>query len=254
MARKKSHHSEGALRLEKGFFYSFNGTASGRAATPATFASSACRRDVNCTGYHASFPMRWSAGGSPTNRRRSWAPKPTAACATPSATPTTPTPLTRTATTTAVRLDQRQDQRPHRAHPPRLFHLRQDHRNAQRPGLPRHLSGQARPGRSGDQLHHPRFLRRRVPHAAAQRRARRGLAREVPFALLVRRCRVHGCALAGADRRQLRPRRHLLRRQARRLEPVQHRGRPSLRRHDVGRTRFLHLLQRRAHRAGGQGR
>ncbi len=25
MARKKSHHSEGALRLEKGFFYSFNG-------------------------------------------------------------------------------------------------------------------------------------------------------------------------------------------------------------------------------------
>jgi nitrous-oxide reductase len=70
-------------------------------------------------------------------------------------------------------------------------------------------------------------------------------AREVPCAVHLRRCRVHGSALAGADRRQLRPRRHLLRRQAGRRQPVQHRGRRQVRRHDVGRARRLRVLQRR---------
>ena len=42
-------------------------------------------------------------------------------------------------------------------------------------GLPRHLPRQGRPGRSRDQLHHARVLRRRVRHSPAQRRQGRTL-------------------------------------------------------------------------------
>jgi nitrous-oxide reductase len=57
----------------------------------------------------------------------------------------------------------------------------------------------------------------RCPTTAASR------TQQVPLAVHLRRRRDHGSALAGADRRQLRPGRHLLRRQAGRHQPVQHR-------------------------------
>jgi hypothetical protein len=173
----------------------------------------------------ASCPTRWSAGASPTSPRPSWAPSPTATCATPWATPTTSTPPTRTATTTAATPGSTTRSTAASAVSASTLRLRQDHRAAQRPGLPRHLPGQARPGRQGHQLHHPRVLRQRVPIPLPNDGRDLDDSDQVPLPVHLRRRRDHGSALAGADRRQLRPGRHLLRRQARRHQPVQHRGR-----------------------------
>ena len=100
-------------------------------------------RAANCCASRCSTRIRWSAGASPTRSRRSWAPRPTARCATRWPTRTTCTPLHRDGNYDG-RYAWVNDKINSRMARIRLDHgLRQDHRAAQRAGLPRHLPGQA---------------------------------------------------------------------------------------------------------------
>jgi hypothetical protein len=195
-----------------------------------------------------------SGWGITNESKKSSAPRPTAAEVQDRRYPPHPRLLHRRHLRRQILLGERQDPRPPRPYPWRRLRMRQDHRNPEHPGLPRHLPGQARPGRQGHQPHHPRVLRQRVPHSAAQRRPRPRRSDQVQLPVHLRRRRDHGSALAVQGRRQHGPGRHLLRRPLGRRQPVQHRGWRALRRHDVGREGRLRVLRRRPHRAGDQGR
>ena len=102
-----------------------------------------------------------------------------------------------------------------------------------------------------DQLHDARVRGGEFAHSALDGKDRRRPKYRSLFTCVDARpwtCAGRCCSTATATRR------HLIRRQARGEQPVQHRdGRP-LRGHDVRRARRLRVLQRGAHRGGRQGR
>ena len=102
---------------------------------------------------------------------------------------------------------------------PDLLHLRQDHRAAQRAGLPRHFPTRRDPVDPASTT--PRACSAAVSSASRCPTPAPKIAPKVPLDVHLRGRRNHGSALAGADRRQLRPDRHLVRRQARCHQPVQ---------------------------------
>jgi hypothetical protein len=152
-----------------------------------------------------------------------------------------------------LRLDQRQDQQPHRPHPPRHFVCDKITKLPNVQGFhgifPDKRDRSTRPSTTPPACSAAASSISRCPITADVNEPEKYRAMftcvdaetmEVRWQVLID----GNCDLC----------RHLLRWQAGRLQPVQHRERRALRGHDVGRTRRLHLLQHRPHRAGGEGR